>query len=79
MDRMEEIHELALRMEDLAYLAGLRKFDRVRYRTADEEVWFIWEHEEKLIIIVELRDTSLDALRGAVEQAVGPIGDPVLN
>lgn len=78
MDRMDEIQEIALRMEDIAYLAGLRKFDRVRYRTADEEVWFIWE-EEKLVIIVEFRDTSIDALRAAVERAVAPAGDPALN
>ncbi len=78
MDRMEEIREIALRVEDMAYLAGLPKFDRVRYRTADEEVWFIWE-EEKLVIIVEFTDTSLPAIRAAVERAVGPIGDPALN
>lgn len=79
MDRMQEIHDIALRMEDIAYLAGLPKFDRVRYRTADEEIWFIWE-EEKLVIIVEFRDTSLQAIRAAVERAVGrPVGDPALN
>lgn len=78
MDRMEEIHEIALRMEDLAYMAGLKKFDRVRYRIADEEIWFIWE-EEQLVIIVEFRDTSNDALRAAIERAVVPVGDPALN
>lgn len=79
MDRMEEIQEIALRVEDLAYLAGLRKFDRVRYQTASDEVWFIWEKEEQLVIIIELRDASLDAIRTAVERAIQPAGDPVLN
>lgn len=79
MDRMEEIQEIALRVEDLAYLAGLGKFDRVRYQTASEEVWFIWEKEEQLVIIIELRDASLDAIRTAVEHAIRPAGDPVLN
>lgn len=78
MDRMEEIQEIALRVEDMVYLAGLRKFDRVRYRTADDEVWFMWE-EEKLVVIISMRDTSLDAVREAVERAVAPVGDPVLN
>lgn len=78
MDHMEEIQEIALRVEDMVYLAGLRKFDRVRYRTADDELWFIWE-EEKLVVILSMRDTSLDAVREAVEQAVRPAGDPILN
>lgn len=78
MDRMDEIREIALRVEDMVYLAGLRKFDRVRYRTAADEVWFIWE-EEKLVVIITFTDTSLEAIRAAVERAVGTVGDPALN
>lgn len=76
-DRMAEVDDLVLRMGDLLYEAGLAPFDRVRYRTAEEEVWFIWSAEKK-VVIVELRDTSLDALRGAITHNVRP-ADPALN
>lgn len=78
MDRMAEIDELVLRVEDMLYPSGMRAFDRVQYKTALEEVWFLWE-EEKFILIIELRDTSHDALRAAIDASLKPAGDPALN
>ncbi len=42
------IDELVLRVEDLLYPRGIRAFRPVRYRTSDDELWFMWE-EEKFI------------------------------
>jgi hypothetical protein len=78
MDRMDEIQELALRVEDVLYPRGIRRFDRVQYKTAYEEVWFLWE-EEKFILIVEMRDTSLDTIRAAIDHTFKSAGDPALN
>ncbi|MBO9534469.1 MAG: hypothetical protein J7513_15970, partial [Solirubrobacteraceae bacterium] len=62
METMDDINELVLRVEDMLYPAGIRQFDRVRWRTALNELWFLWE-DEKFLLIVELHDTSHDALR----------------
>lgn len=72
-----QIAELALRMEDIAYAAGLRRFDRVRIVTAEHELWFIWD-DEKLVIIVELGGGP-EAVAEAFARAMAAGGDPVLN
>lgn len=78
MDRMDQIQDLALRMEDLCAGAGLPRFDRVRFVSdpgEPDEVWFLWE-ERKLVVAVELT-AGPTSLAEALARATS--GDPVLN
>lgn len=78
MDRIDLIHDLVLRMEDILVAAGSSRFDRVRLVSdpgGPDEVWFVWD-EEKRIIVVELTDGP-EALTDALAAATA--GDPVLN
>ncbi|MDO9355846.1 MAG: hypothetical protein Q7T55_19265 [Solirubrobacteraceae bacterium] len=75
MDRMDHIKDICLRMEDLCADAGIPPFDRVKYASAPEELWFLWG-EPKRCVIVEL-DAGPDALTAALAGATG--GDAVLN
>lgn len=78
MDRMDLIQDLVLRMEDIAHMAGMPRFDRVRFESDPDELWFLWE-EEKQAIVVEMADTSNEALMRAFHQSAAAPGDAVLN
>lgn len=72
-----QMNELVLRMEDIVYMAGRPRFDRVRLVMDSHELWFIWE-EDKLVIIVEL-DANPEAVAAAFERATAAGGSAVLN
>lgn len=67
MDRMEQIKDLTLRVEDLAAMAGLRRWDRVKLMYDPDELCFLWE-DEKLAIAVEL-DIDVSALADVFAQS----------
>lgn len=78
MDQLEQIKDLCLRMEDMAFEVGLPRFDRVRLTSAangGDELWFLWE-ERKLCVVVEI-DSGPEQLAAALSQATA--GDAVLN
>jgi hypothetical protein len=77
MDRLDHLKDLCLRMEDIAAMAGLPRYDRVRYDFDAAEAWFLWE-ERKLAIVVEMSDTP-EKIAAAVARATAGSGDPVLN
>ncbi len=62
-------------MEDLCASGGLPPFDRVRFDTGAEELWFLWE-ETKLAVVVELT-AGPEALAASLAKATA--GDAVLN
>lgn len=78
MDRMDLIQDLILRMEDIALMAGRPRFDRVKFMSDPDELWFFWE-ADKQAIVVEMGDSSEQAMRIALNQAMAAGGDPVLN
>ena len=79
MDQLAVVKDICRRMEDLAADAGLPRFDRVRLVSdhgQPDEVWFLWEGERKLAVVVGL-DADPDALASALTQAAA--GDPAMN
>lgn len=76
----DQIQDIALRVDDMLYDADVPPFDRVRWCTAERELWFIWE-ARKAVVIVELNEDlaptqTLDAM---LAQVLAQAGDPVLN
>ena len=78
MDRMDHIQDLILRMEDIAMTGGMPRFDRVKFVSDPDELWFLWE-EDKRAVVLEMGDTSTEAMQRALTQANAGPGHPVLN
>lgn len=75
MDRLDLIKDICRRMEDLCADAGLVPFDRVRFASDPDEVWFVWE-EQKRVVVIEL---DADPAAMAATLAKASAGDPTFN